>query len=252
MLVQTLVYPPSEELLARVDRWVVEHVLPGVGTRGSRGRPAREVIGPHLEKLAHRAGERCSRRRPGRSARGREDQPEPEGTRSTQFAASVDRLPASLLRLPAGSRRPSAGSAPTRGARHGRRVLRRGAATLVADRDRPDGVGSARSAARGDQARARPGHPGHRDPGQLVVVGLRAVEPGHPGAARPDDEQPQGRPGAAQRQHRAGQLAVPQHRQEDVRRDEPAARRRVRIRSGRPEPLPERSERSDGQEQIEQ
>jgi hypothetical protein len=32
MLVQTLVYRRAEDLLARVDRWVVEHVLPRVGS----------------------------------------------------------------------------------------------------------------------------------------------------------------------------------------------------------------------------
>ena len=32
MLVQTLVFRRSEDLLARVDRWVVDHVLPRVGT----------------------------------------------------------------------------------------------------------------------------------------------------------------------------------------------------------------------------
>jgi len=37
MLVQTLVYRRSEDLLARVDRWVVEHVLPSRSTR-SRSR----------------------------------------------------------------------------------------------------------------------------------------------------------------------------------------------------------------------
>ena len=57
---------------------------------------------------------------------------------------------------------------------------------------------------------------------ELVGLGLREVEPDHPGAARPDAQQPEGCPGADQREHRAGQLAVPEHRQEDVRRDGPA------------------------------
>ena len=38
MLVQTLVYRRSEDLLARVDRWVVEKVLPRAGGRERRPR----------------------------------------------------------------------------------------------------------------------------------------------------------------------------------------------------------------------
>ncbi len=42
MLVQTLVFRRSEELLAKVDRWIVEHVLPRVGNRASDdGSPVR-------------------------------------------------------------------------------------------------------------------------------------------------------------------------------------------------------------------
>jgi hypothetical protein len=37
MLVQTLVFRRSEDLLARVDRWVVEHVLPRFGTDDASG-----------------------------------------------------------------------------------------------------------------------------------------------------------------------------------------------------------------------
>ena len=51
MLVQTLVYRKSEALLARVDGWVVEHVLPGVGTEDPFADRLDEVIGPHLERL---------------------------------------------------------------------------------------------------------------------------------------------------------------------------------------------------------
>jgi biopolymer transport protein ExbB/TolQ len=51
MLVQTLIYRQSEEHLARVDRWVVEHVLTGVGTRDPFADRLEEVIGPHLERL---------------------------------------------------------------------------------------------------------------------------------------------------------------------------------------------------------
>jgi len=51
MLVQTLIYRRAEELLARVDRWVVEHVLPGVGQRDSVADQVAEVVGPAFERL---------------------------------------------------------------------------------------------------------------------------------------------------------------------------------------------------------
>ncbi len=40
MLVQTLVHRRAEDLLARVDRWVVDHVLPKVGTDDPLDEPA--------------------------------------------------------------------------------------------------------------------------------------------------------------------------------------------------------------------
>ena len=57
MLVQTLIFRKSEELLARVDRWVVEHVLPGVGTQRPAGRPARRGDRPPPRAAPHRAGD---------------------------------------------------------------------------------------------------------------------------------------------------------------------------------------------------
>src|SRR4051794_26259851 len=42
MLVQTLVFRRSEDLLARVDRWVVEHILPRFGAEGG---PADDLAG---------------------------------------------------------------------------------------------------------------------------------------------------------------------------------------------------------------
>ncbi len=51
MLVQTLVYRRSEALLAHVDGWVVEHVLPGVGTHDPFAERLDDLIGPHLEQL---------------------------------------------------------------------------------------------------------------------------------------------------------------------------------------------------------
>ena len=51
MLVLTLIFRLSEEHLARVDRWVVENVLPGVGARDPMGERIDELIGPHIERL---------------------------------------------------------------------------------------------------------------------------------------------------------------------------------------------------------
>jgi biopolymer transport protein ExbB/TolQ len=52
MLVQTLVYRRSEDLLARVDRWVVEHVLPRFSAEGGAPGNLAEVLGPQIDKFA--------------------------------------------------------------------------------------------------------------------------------------------------------------------------------------------------------
>jgi biopolymer transport protein ExbB/TolQ len=51
MLVQTLVYRRAEDLLARVDRWVVENVLPRVGHAGPQESALADVLLPHVEQL---------------------------------------------------------------------------------------------------------------------------------------------------------------------------------------------------------
>ncbi len=57
MLVQTLVYRRSEDLLARIDRWIVEHVLPRFGAdeasgagRQRRGQRAARTAPPRLDR----------------------------------------------------------------------------------------------------------------------------------------------------------------------------------------------------------
>jgi uncharacterized protein YukE len=52
MLVQTLVFRRSEDLLARVDRWVVEHVLHRVGAEGHTAGNLAEVLGPQIDRFA--------------------------------------------------------------------------------------------------------------------------------------------------------------------------------------------------------
>jgi hypothetical protein len=95
MLVQTLVYRRSEELLAKVDRWVVEHVLPRVGSDNPLADRLAEVIGPHLDGLAHQLSRLLEP-----PVRALEEQAEKlsESLRVpiAQFAGEVQRLPQAL------------------------------------------------------------------------------------------------------------------------------------------------------------
>ena len=94
MLVQTLVYRRSEDLLARVDRWVVEKVLPRAG--GSSDHPlaagVSETLAPHLEAmrrdlmLALEPATRALQELAGRMGDGL-------GPHVDRFAESVDQLP---------------------------------------------------------------------------------------------------------------------------------------------------------------
>jgi biopolymer transport protein ExbB/TolQ len=95
MLVQTLVFRKSEALLARVDGWVVEYVLPGVGTKDPSADRLGELIGPHIDRLRQDlatimapAAEalRGEAEKIGRSL----EQP------VTRFTASIDRLPGAV------------------------------------------------------------------------------------------------------------------------------------------------------------
>jgi biopolymer transport protein ExbB/TolQ len=52
MLVQTLVFRRSEDLLARIDRWVVEYVLPRFGSETAAGGNIAEVLGPQIDRFA--------------------------------------------------------------------------------------------------------------------------------------------------------------------------------------------------------
>ena len=54
MLVQTLVFRRSEDLLARVDHWVVDHVLPRVGTENPLAERLIAAIGPQLTEMGNR------------------------------------------------------------------------------------------------------------------------------------------------------------------------------------------------------
>jgi biopolymer transport protein ExbB/TolQ/uncharacterized protein YukE len=54
MLVQTLVFRRSEELLARVDRWVVEFVLPRAGGEDPLADRLVEILGPQFDQLSNK------------------------------------------------------------------------------------------------------------------------------------------------------------------------------------------------------
>jgi biopolymer transport protein ExbB/TolQ len=95
MLVQTLVYRRSEDLLARVDRWVVEHVVPRVGTADPLAAGLAEAIGPHIDRLCRELTATVTT-----AVRTLELQAERWseglGPHVDRFADSVGRLPAAL------------------------------------------------------------------------------------------------------------------------------------------------------------
>ena len=95
MLVQTLVFRKSEALLARVDGWVVEHVLPGVGTRDPLTDRIDEIITPHMDRLR---AELATVLAPAAQALQTEADKIGQSMRApvAQLAASLERLPASL------------------------------------------------------------------------------------------------------------------------------------------------------------
>ncbi len=104
MLVLTLVYRRSEDQLARVDRWVVEHALPRVGAAADHPLAAgvSEALAPHLEAMRRdlmAALEPATRALQELSAR----MGEGLGPHVDRFATSVDRLPAALAGLHEGA-----------------------------------------------------------------------------------------------------------------------------------------------------
>jgi biopolymer transport protein ExbB/TolQ/uncharacterized protein YukE len=104
MLVQTLVYKRSEDQLGRVDRWVVEMVLPKVGSDQEHPLAAgvSEALAPHLEAMRRDLVEalepaiRSLRELCARMGDGL-------GPHVERFAASVDQLPMALSGLHEGA-----------------------------------------------------------------------------------------------------------------------------------------------------
>jgi biopolymer transport protein ExbB/TolQ/uncharacterized protein YukE len=95
MLVQTLVFRRSEDLLARVDRWVVDHVLPRVGTDDPLANRLLQIIGPQLDEMGNKLARVLEP-----AVRSLQHQSEKLGESLRipimQFAAEVERLPAAL------------------------------------------------------------------------------------------------------------------------------------------------------------
>ena len=104
MLVQTLVHRRSEDLLARIDRWVVDHVLPRAGSEAEHPLAAgvSEALAPHLEAMRRdlmAAMEPATRALQELSSR----MGEGLGPHVDRFAESVDRLPTALSGLHQGA-----------------------------------------------------------------------------------------------------------------------------------------------------
>ncbi len=95
MLVQTLVHRRAEDLLARVDRWVVDQLLPRVGTDDPMASQLIEVIGPYLDELGKKLAIVIEP-----AARSLHEQAEKLGESLRgpimHFATGVDRLPEAL------------------------------------------------------------------------------------------------------------------------------------------------------------
>jgi len=95
MLVQTLVHRRSEDLLARVDRWVVDHVLSRVGTDDPMAGRLVELIGAHLDEMGNKLARVLEP-----AVRSLHEQAEKlgESLRAPimQFASEVERLPQAL------------------------------------------------------------------------------------------------------------------------------------------------------------
>jgi hypothetical protein len=143
MLVQTLVFRRSEELLARVDRWVVEHVLPRVG---SDDNPVverlAEVIGPQLDAMAEKLARVLEP-----SARSLQEQAERLGASLrdpiADFSAAVQRLPEALSSFRQGAESIGRVGADLEAIGTAAESLRRGVASLARIEDALANAGTA-------------------------------------------------------------------------------------------------------------
>ena len=114
MLVQTLIHRRCDEVLARVDRWVVEHALPRLG--GSS--PGNADLGPMLAKLDMAIRDLGARLGDGL------------GPHVERFASTVDRLPQTMAGFERGAVAMERVSADLGSVASATESLRRGVATL--------------------------------------------------------------------------------------------------------------------------
>jgi biopolymer transport protein ExbB/TolQ len=130
MLVQTLVFRRSEDLLARVDRWVVDHVLPRLGTDDPLAARLVEVIGPQIDEMASKL---ASVLEP--AVRSLHQQAEQLGESLrvpvAQFAREVERLPRALDTFKQGADAIGCIGADLQSMAAASETLRRGAETLA-------------------------------------------------------------------------------------------------------------------------
>jgi biopolymer transport protein ExbB/TolQ len=130
MLVQTLVHRRSEEVLARVDRWVVEHILPKVGTDDPLADKIVEAIGSRLDEMGTKLSAALEP-----AVRSLHDQADRLGqslkTPIAQFAAEVARLPEALASFKQGAEAIAHVGADLEAIGSATESLRRGVATLT-------------------------------------------------------------------------------------------------------------------------
>jgi biopolymer transport protein ExbB/TolQ/uncharacterized protein YukE len=130
MLVQTLVFRRSEDVLARVDRWVVEHILPKVGTDDPLADKIVDAIGSRLDEM----GTKLSRALEP-AVRSLHDQAERMGQSLqvpiAQFAAEVGRLPDVLASFKQGAEAIASVGTDLEAIGSATEYLRRGVATLA-------------------------------------------------------------------------------------------------------------------------
>jgi biopolymer transport protein ExbB/TolQ/uncharacterized protein YukE len=130
MLVQTLVLRRSEEVLARVDRWVVEHILPKVGTDDPLAEKLIDAIGSRLDEMGTKLSGALEP-----AVRSLHDQAERLGQSLkapiAQFAAEVGRLPEALASFKQGADAIAHVGADLEAIGSATESLRRGVATLA-------------------------------------------------------------------------------------------------------------------------
>jgi len=104
MLVQTLVFRRSEAVLARIDRWVVEHVLPRAGTDNPLAERVVETLSSQFDMLGNKLASVIEP-----AIKALEAQAGNLGTKLqapiAQFAAEVERLTGSLVAFQSGADR---------------------------------------------------------------------------------------------------------------------------------------------------